>query len=436
MAKKKTAKGATKKIEKKEVEKVEEKVEKEVTNSSNKLNIVILAIAVLVILAIAYFVLSSQGPGPEDTGPSDAEVLANAIEQSRDAMSGVESTYDLTIGRGDGVISRNESNYLASFPITGSADYLAFDVLMDDSLIVTHVGLNGRMEELKQFTFQFVELNDYQTCAKVYNEKAIIPELIARWYKGEATQRFIMQISPMLECNGVEYPYDLEIGNGYVKTTLKVDGDEYYFTNGITEGIVTGIMLAPSEDISRGVFIYVDRVGPNLLTFTYGLKDKSIVAFDAYDEQLVSDYSIQVVPSLVWNCKFVNAGTKATGELNGTFLPGSEDIALRTLACIFNNGFPTDICESIGIVRNEDGIITASIPTEYYLTMYQTGLESCKPDEDTVSVEAFYPLDGCTDCDNQRRVLNSIAEDFGEYMNLTYYCAGDSDGCQKFVDAR
>jgi hypothetical protein len=291
------------------------------------------------------------------------------------------------------------------------------------------VGFDGEIMDASLFIKMQQGLNQFQKCAKIFNENDAIPKLISTWYNGTTRHRYIMTIPKTLNCNGMDYPYSLQISDGRITTTI----NGYYFTNGFTEGIATQEMSIPAEDVEKGVYVYVDRVGPFKLRHSYELRDKSDVAFDAAAGSLISDYSIQVVPSLVWNCKFVNAGTKATGELNGTFMPGSEEIALKTFACIFNNGMPEDICSQVGIVRDENGSISAGIPAEYYLTMYETGLESCK-EGDVTKLEVFYAID-CPDCINQRRILEKVAQDLDEYLDVTYYCADDSEACEALIAA-
>lgn len=406
-------------------EKKTEKVEKKEDKSGNKTSVFMILGIIVILIGIAVLMfLPSGGEAPSN----DAEVIASALEFSRGAMQAAEDYQNITISRDSAEITRDDTTYLVTFSIT-QGNFSEFGVVLNKNLELVEVGLDGDYKDLNTFINVNSPINPFQTCAKWFNENDAIPKLVSTWYEGTTKQRYLLVLPKTLECNGVEYPYSLEIGDGYITTTL----NNYYFTNGFNKGIAVNTMTIPKEDMEQGVFVYVDRVGIGKLAYSYQLKDKSSAYFDDFAGDLITDYSITVVPAIVWNCKFVNIGTKATGELNGTFTPGSEELALKTFACIFNKGEPEDVCSAIGIVRDEEGKISTSISPEYLLTMYETGLDSCKPD-DALRAEVFYTPE-CLDCENQRRVLDKVAEDFGDSMELTYYCSASEEVCAKFVEA-
>lgn len=400
--------------------------------SNSKTTMLIALGAIIVIAAIGIFLLSSNGG---DGRYSDAEVLSKATQLADGAMRIAESERGIDILPSQAKVTSNSTNYLISMPVEGSEEYAAFDVLLDLELKNPYVGFDGKLTSIDNFMGLQQGLDVIQKCAKAVNERDFIQNLVLRWYEGTSKQMFITTIPKTIECEGTNYTYSLEIGDGHIKTTLYDDhGQGHYVKSSFAKGIVQGGVVLPASAIQKGVFVYVNRVRPYKLAYTYQLRDKSIVTYDAYGGPLVSTYNISAVPSLVWNCKYVNVGSKALAERNGSVVSGTEEYALATLACIFNKGQPSEICSQLGILQNENGDINAQIPTDYALTMYQTALSSCKPDNNTVKVEAFYTLD-CPDCDAQRAILEDLSDAFGEYMNLTYYCIGKQDKCQSFIDA-
>ncbi len=392
--------------------------------SPNKTLYLLIAIAIAAAVIIAAVALSSGKK--EDPTKGDAMAVASALESSRQAMYVAEAANDLTIQRSAGVVTKNSTSYLVSFPINGSADYLAFDVLMDKDLTLTHVGFNGNMTTLGQFIADNKGLNQFQECARIFNEQDAVPNLVGL-YNGTPGIRTVVTMPQVMTCNGVDYPYEFEIGDGYIKTSI----NGYFYKSSFTRGIVVDNLTVPADDMGKGILLYADRVARFKLRFSYELKNASALKFDLYDPMLIDAYHLTVAPSVVWNCKFVSSGTKATGELNGTFQKGTERYAFAKMACIFNDAEPKELCEQLGVVKGADGKINATMPADYALTMFETGIPSCKP-EGKVLLQAFYPPD-CADCENQRRILDEMAAAFGGSIELQYYCAGKKEPCEKLV---
>ncbi len=370
---------------------------------------------------------------PQENTSGKAHILARATVSASDAMDLAEETNHFVILRNQGeIISGNNSkSTIVRFPIEGSDEYRTFDVILDENLELQFIGLNGAMLRPDEFMRSQRTPNTFQSCAKIFNEKAIIPNLIGRWVNGTAIQRHIMTIPKTINCSGTSYPYRLEIGDGFVKTTL----NGYYYRHGFRKGIVTNELDIPEEDVRKGVFVYVDRIAPGKLRYSYELRDKSSVTFDEYNPVLIKAYNIESVPRLVWNCKFALARTLASAEQAGEVPQGLEENVLKTLTCMYNNGNPRQLCEPLGVFSNATGDIEVQLPTEYIFSMYETGQESCKPDNDTVLLQVFH-RPGSQACEDQRHLLDKLKEEFGDYLELKYYCVDDKDICTKLVGAR
>jgi hypothetical protein len=387
---------------------------------------VIIAFAALIVIAGLMLVMSPPGR-------SDAEVSGSAIAAASDAMTLSENSNGFVILRTQGLISKNESYYLVSFPIIESEEYSAFDVMLDSELNLKYMGLDGKMKTPQAFVASqtVISANALQECARQFNEQFVVAQLISENYNKTSRIRAIYDAPKTLNCDGTDYPYSLEIGDGYAKTTINGS----YTKSGFTKGIVTTETRIPESAIFGGVYIYVDVVGPGKLALSFQSIKDSPVAYDAYNANLIFDFKLDQInrfPALVWNCKDVVTATLATAELNGTVARGTEELMLKKFACMFNNGEPQELCGPLGIVRGENGTINIDIPTSYALNIARTGLESCRPEDGVVRVDAFYPLN-CSDCINQRLILDRVAAEFGDSIELTYYCVGMREDCQPLL---
>jgi asparagine N-glycosylation enzyme membrane subunit Stt3 len=145
------------------------------------------------------------------------------------------------------------------------------------------------------------------------------------------------------------------------------------------------------------------------------------MSFDYYEPALIDGYGIVGYPSLVWNCEYMRLGQAES--------PALEKDALYKLSCIFNNGLPQDVCEGYGIIV-EDGKLTSSDTTIRDLLggVGRVSEESCGPVNGTSTLQAFYS-DKCSGCEDQKPILDALANDFAEYLDLSYYCAGAEAYC-------
>jgi hypothetical protein len=385
-------------------------------------NLMMYAFIALAIVIIAVGLMLVMAPSEY----SDAEIVGSALEKAGNAITYAEQKYDITISQSEATVTEMADSYKVSF----SSSNGTFDVMLNSDLSLESVGLNGDMMSLDEFLdSDNRQMNELQTCAQLFNEQAVIPDLIASNYNASSHIRAIMTMPKAINCNGMEYPYSLEIGDGFVKTTI--DGN--YAQAGFAKGIVTNTMSIPETDLSAGVLVYVDVIAPQQVKLSYGLVEGNNLFFDDYNPQSFFDYNIDQVkqyPAMVYNCKDVFFGTTALAELSGNVTAGQEQTTLATLGCIYNQGVPNDICEQLGAVPNENGTISASIPMEYLFSSMQTGLDSCRPDNETVKVEVFYSLN-CPECDAQRPVMDHVASLFGDHMDVTYTCIGPEEDCKK-----
>jgi hypothetical protein len=289
-------------------------------------------------------------------------------------------------------------------------------------------------------------MNLYQRCARLINEGAI-KGLVSDFNTGTDLKTYIMTLPPTANCshdNGtwVDSPYSIELGDGYLKTTMGGS----YVKSSFKKGIVVNNLTIPEEDVAKGVFIYVTRTAPGKLSYAYELKDKSKVKFDAYDPQLAKAYALKEVPTVVWNCKQAVIPREDlpllvendTGrQLNTSEFVVSEAL-LGQLTCVYNHAKPVDVCSRMGVTASENGSINFKLPSEIVMVLYTTAEPSCRPDNDTVKVQAFYTPD-CPLCERQRAALNKIKDAFGDAMDLTYYCVGnatESAECRRLIAAQ
>jgi hypothetical protein len=147
------------------------------------------------------------------------------------------------------------------------------------------------------------------------------------------------------------------------------------------------------------------------------------MTFDYYDKALAASYNVDKFPTLVWNCERNRIGTVSTGA--------TELEALGKLTCVFNKGQPKDVCAVFGVAyNNETGKIMADQLTQSLLSknVGKTGLSSCSPNENRSVIQAFYSKD-CATCASQKEALDQLSQVFADYLNVTYYCAGDEQYC-------
>lgn len=273
-------------------------------------------------------------------------------------------------------------------------------------------------------------MNALQYCASKFNEQGIIGPLVQQFYNGTGARTYVYGMPDVLSCNNTNYTYSFELRDGYAKTII----NGYFAKSSFKTGIVTAGIVVPEDVAAQGVYVYITRTAPGKLSYKYQPRSESVVRFDAYGVPLMEEYGIKDVPTLVWNCKFASVGTKLPGELNGTIQKGTERAVLATMACIFNDGVPESLCSQLGVNLTANNSISAQIPQDYIASMYQIANgTSCKPDNTTLRLDAFYTID-CEDCDAQRQVLNELAQTFGGYLNLTYYCLGPKSQCENLIE--
>lgn len=422
---KKDVKGGAEK-EAAEKESGSEKVPEEKKEGSKTM---LYALAAVVVIGAAAILaaLTLSGPGGTE-GPNDAEVLGAALEVSRTHMDQVESLMKVKISRSDGTIER-DGTYHVIFPIEGSAELETFDVFLDEALELSGVGLNGNFKKPDEFITVPDQKSALEKCAQMFADheggptKLLVLDRLndTSWMK---TKKAV--IPKALKCNDIDYPYSLEIGDGYLTISIgNASG-----TSNFDQGVVAKGVTIPAEDVSEGVAIYISHSIDKKLSYSYVPQPK--ITFDVYDPSMMLTYNITSVPVLVWNCKFVMEKTLATAEMNGSVPYGTEEMIIKTLSCMYNNGMPEELCEPLGVVRDENGTIQTHLPAEYLFLIRETGMESCKPDNETILLEVFH-APGSEASEDQRWVLDQVEKDFGEYMDMKYYCMGEADECMDLL---
>jgi hypothetical protein len=149
------------------------------------------------------------------------------------------------------------------------------------------------------------------------------------------------------------------------------------------------------------------------------------MTFDRYDPELAEGYGIEKYPSLIYNCEYLKLG-----QFNEENI---EMDAIAKLTCVTNKGLPKDLCEDLGITVGEDGNLKTTDPTinEVLKSFQKLTQESCKPENSTV-IQAFYSQD-CDNCKAQKELLDKLDNDFGDYLNISYYCVGEEEYCQSHL---
>ncbi len=395
-------------------------------------------VLLLLLLSLSALVVYLMQASPEQGGKkTDAKVAAQALKEASEAFSALQSS-GIIVDSSSPLVSSVGDTYLVRFPVL-SKNFTYFDVTLNSNLSVIYLGLDGSKEDPRAFVLKYKELTPLQKCAKMFNEREVIPNIIAKWYNGTARLTFILTPARILTCNGQNYTYSLEIGDGYVKTTLYSGNQGHYFVSGFNKGIVEKGVSIPSTDLERGVFLYATRIEPYKLSFSYELINNGSMRYDKYDPSLEEEYNITSVPRLVWNCKYVLGRTLATAELNGSVEKGRELGVLKTLTCIYNNGIPRDLCSSIGITPSLNHTIQSTIPIEYFFSMYQTYNPPCKPDNETTLLQVFHSPDSIASRD-QRPIIEELKREFGKHLKVEYYCVAlkpqDVEVCKNLINAR
>jgi len=283
-----------------------------------------------------------------------------------------------------------------------------------------------------------VQMNAFQYCAKGFNEGAIIKSLVNDYYEGTGSKTYILTMPKVISCDGTNYTYSFELGDGFAKTRINGNFVKSTFKTGI---VAKGISVSEAET-SQGIYVYLSRISPGVLSYSYGLIENSIFNYDKYATQVVLEkYAItkvKALPAVIFNCKQAYVGVMIDDPIKNNFLPDAEKLMLETLSCIFNEGVPEGICSELGIIPQigPDGkkvITNATLPQAFALKSYITSADSCKPDNETTTVEVFYTPD-CKECSEQRPILEAVGREFGDSLDITYYCVGDKEECLKFIE--
>ncbi|MBN2517861.1 MAG: FKBP-type peptidyl-prolyl cis-trans isomerase [Candidatus Altiarchaeota archaeon] len=140
------------------------------------------------------------------------------------------------------------------------------------------------------------------------------------------------------------------------------------------------------------------------------------VNYDVYDPTLIDVYGITQIPTLVWDCVAKKSGQLSSGEV-------------KTISCLLNKAEPEEVCGSEGISIIDGKLSASSDQKDLLDSLDRTGQDSCKTDG-VLSLYAFHGPD-CPDCEAQREALYEVSGDFGESLNITFYCSGDSVRCSK-----
>ena len=325
------------------------------------------------------------------------------------------------------------------YPLIGATIIIiAAFLMMQPTKPLVDQSNNGHTENVTQGSIT----DEFARCARLANidpQYGFIKKLVSDFYNGTKRTTFVYGMPKRLNCtlpNGTWYdlPYSLEIGDGYIKTTL---GGQMSSAN-FTKGIVVQAVSIPAEDMEKGIYLYIQRPQQGNLGYVYEVINESALKFDDYNPKLAKSFNVMSVPSLVFNCKHVyvqrtdlpeiKIRNATTGQLESVH---SEEALIRTLACAFNNGKPESACSQLDLVNSEG---TISLPVEVALRVYETTQDSCRPDNNTLDVKAFYSVD-CPACEKQRKIVDDLAVEFGDSMDLTYYCMGDSSECSRFIKA-
>ncbi len=145
------------------------------------------------------------------------------------------------------------------------------------------------------------------------------------------------------------------------------------------------------------------------------------ITFDYYDPSLPETYNLNNFPSIVWNCQYKKIAKMSDPEL--------EMDVLRKITCILNKAEPKEICEPLGITYS-DGSITADLNITGVLRTIKKldNTTPCAPGENRSLLQVFYTK-VCPVCEEQKPLLDQLAEEFGDYVNISYYCVGDESYC-------
>jgi len=147
------------------------------------------------------------------------------------------------------------------------------------------------------------------------------------------------------------------------------------------------------------------------------------MTFDYYNAELNSAYTANRFPLLVWGCQYKRFG-----------MVGDDLDALRKLTCIMTKGEPLDVCGAAGIVFQNGKVAAGNEEEQKYLralssSLFKTDMEPCAL-PGSMTLQAFYSK-SCSQCALQKSALDTIASEFGDYLDISYYCAGDDTYCRE-----
>lgn len=377
---------------------------------------------------------AGQKAKPEQAKSAEGK---NSVEAKTDAKkaSGIRITKNMALIGGAAIVVLIIAGLFAMQPQAGGGPMNLTEILGNGTLS------NGT-----------VTMNELQGCASQFNEQGIIKQLVQQFYNGTSSKVYMYGMPTEISCNGANYTYSFELGDGYAKTTINGN----FVKSSFKTGIVANNISVPEADTSKGVVVYIQRVGirkvnengTNVTTiglaYRYDLTANSMNTFDKYatlqtlEDYGVSQKNITYVPAVVFNCKNAYVGVMVDNPENGTFQPDAERLMLEVLSCIFNEGEPQGICGPLGITAqvapngSKTMNLSISMPSQYIYKRYVTEMESCKPDNETTKVDVFYSIN-CTECSQQRPLLEQVKKEFGGKLDVTYYCVGKKDECAKLL---
>jgi len=136
---------------------------------------------------------------------------------------------------------------------------------------------------------------------------------------------------------------------------------------------------------------------------------------------LVADYGVDSTPQLVINCNQLRVGTFASAEQDFRVSPGTER---------------QDIINGICALTGKQAFCAKRAETDASGPVSPLARAGCEGAEGKVRVYAFHGPH-CSRSDDQRPILDSLAAEFPDDLELAYICtplvAGDESACAQGV---
>jgi|GEM_PF-2811333 len=221
---------------------------------------ILITVAVAIALVILVFVALTPDMFSSGSAElSDEDIIDVAYTASKNMIELAEVSGEFSINEANATVL-TRAPYIVSFPIEGSDIYEELKVELDENFNLMAIGYDGELIEPSAFyAVASVSNAMLAECARAFNEEEVLMNIIQKWYEAPAFtpgKQVELSISRYIQCGPLRFPYELEIGDGFVTTTMI---NNVSITTDFIRGVVEKGTRIPRDDIAAGVHLRVKR---------------------------------------------------------------------------------------------------------------------------------------------------------------------------------